>query len=718
MVDHSNRSAGGATHPGGHPHRESQGFVPRLIAWETTRACPLACKHCRAAAQPTADADELSTDEGRRLLEGIAAFARPTIILTGGEPMLRSDIYDLAAYARELGLRAVMAPCGMLLSDQTAARLVAAGIEHISISIDGADAAAHDAFRGVPGAFDGALRGIEAAKRAGLGFQINTTVTQHNVAHLEAILDLAVRLGASAFNPFLLVPTGRGRLLADQEISAAEYETTLTWLATQQDRRDIHIRVTCAPHYQRILRQSGRAAASARAPKGCMGGKAFAFVSSRGKVQICGFLDVECGDLRRERFDFRKVWETSEVFLQMRRPDEYRGRCGYCEFRHVCGGCRARAFALSGDYLGEEPFCVYEPTRRRPASDRGPGQGGEVSDRQGESPTAALDPLDRRIVSAVQAALPVVARPFAALAADLGADPADVLQRLAAMKASGLVRRIGPVFDSRRLGYVSTLVAARVPPGQLEDVAARVTALPGVTHNYERNHQWNLWFTLTARSGDELRSILADLRRDSGISDFHGLPALAVYKIRAVFDLDASAPPPTAAAPAPGRGRPAELDESQRRLVRLLQDDLPLVDEPFAPVAGRLGWSVDEVVGQVRTWLAEGVIRRFGAIVRHHRLGFIANGMAVFAVAPDRIDEAGRRLAACPEISHCYRRPALEGWPYELFAMVHGSSEDAVRRQVAALAAEVRATESDVLFSVREFKKTSAQYFLDEDEED
>ena len=286
MGDQGRQFAASAANALGHGQGDTAAFVPRMIAWETTRACPLACKHCRAAAQPNAESDELSTDESRRMLRGIAALAKPTIILTGGEPMMREDIYELAAYARELGMRVVMAPCGLLLNDQTAARLVSAGIEHISISIDGLDAQSHDEFRGVPGAFDGALRGIDAARRAGLGFQINTTVTQHNVDQLPQIMELALKLGASAFNPFLLVPTGRGRLIADQEISAARYEETLLWLAGQQDRSDILVRVTCAPHYQRILRQTGRAAISERSPKGCMGGKSFAFISSRGKVQI------------------------------------------------------------------------------------------------------------------------------------------------------------------------------------------------------------------------------------------------------------------------------------------------------------------------------------------------------------------------------------------------------------------------------------------------
>jgi len=323
----------------------------------------LACKHCRAAAQPTPYAGELTTDECRRLLDNIASFAKPIIILTGGEPMLRPDIYDIASCATGLHLPVVMAPCGALLDGQSVAKILASGVRRISISLDGATATSHDSFRGVPGAFDSALRGIQAARDGGLEFQVNTTITQHNIGELAEILDLAVRLGAKVFNPFLLVPTGRGKALADQEISPLQYEQTLDWLADQQGRGDILIRVTCAPHYQRIIRQK-KLDLAGHPVKGCMGGQSFAFISHTGKVQICGFLDVECGDVRAEGLDFRRIWESSPVFLQMRDQSKYHGRCGRCEFARVCGGCRARAFAITGNYLDEEPFCTYEPKRK------------------------------------------------------------------------------------------------------------------------------------------------------------------------------------------------------------------------------------------------------------------------------------------------------------------------------------------------------------------
>ena len=672
--------------------------LPRLIAWEVTRTCILACKHCRGASQTTPYSGELSTDECRRLLDNIASFARPTIILTGGEPMLREDIYDIARYACGLGLHTVMAPCGPLLNDETAPRILASGIRHISISLDGATAESHDAFRGVPGVFDDALRGLEAAKRAGLEFQINTTVTRHNVGELPDILELAVRLGARVFNPFLLVPAGRGKALAGQEISAQDYERTLQWLARQEDRADIGIRVTCAPHYQRILRQTGRGALPGpHSFKGCMGGRSFAFVSHRGKVQICGFLDVECGDVRTENFDFEKIWETSEVFRRIRDVDSYHGRCGYCDYRTICGGCRARAFALTGDYLAEEPFCVYQPERPPAASPRD-------ADRK-------LDELDTKILSSIQADLPVAERPFDVLAARLGADPGDVLARVARLRERGIIRRLGPLFASARLGYTSTLVAAAVPPDRLIEVADLVSALPGVTHNYRREHAYNLWFTLTVASIDEIGRIIADLKRRTGIATFHSLPALAVYKIRVDFQTDNEEPAPEAPAPQ-HETSPVRLSQDQKELVRLLQEDVPAVAEPFAPIARKLGWPVQDVVAQIAGWLAQGVIRRFGAVVRHRRLGFDANGLAVFRAAPDRIDDHGRRLARYPEISHCYRRPPLPDFPYNLFAMVHGRSPAQVRGLVDRLSAQVNASQYDVLFSTTEFKKTSMRYFV------
>ena len=347
----------------------------RLIAWEVTRSCTLNCRHCRAAACKGPYTGELTTAECERVLDNVTQFSKPIIILTGGEPMLRPDIYHLAEYGTKLGLRMVMAPCGSLLTEESCTKLIAAGVQRISLSIDGATAKSHDDFRRVEGAFDSVMNGIKAAKKMGLEFQINTTVTKLNIHELPAIFDMALSLGAVSFHPFLLVPTGRGKELADQEIPPAEYERVLNWIYEHRSQTGITLKPTCAPHYYRILRQREKAAGRSVTPeshgldamtKGCLGGQGFAFISHVGSVQICGFLDIPAGNIKENGFDFKSVWESSPLFKEMRDLDKYHGRCGYCEYRKVCGGCRARAFATTGDYLNEEPYCVYEPQSIKP----------------------------------------------------------------------------------------------------------------------------------------------------------------------------------------------------------------------------------------------------------------------------------------------------------------------------------------------------------------
>ena len=349
-------------------HSEGNKYVPRLIAWEVTRTCNLACIHCRASAKEGPYSGELSTDEGFRLLEDIASFSRPIIIMTGGEPLLRPDVFELAAHGHRLGLRMVMSSNGTTITGDLADKISKSGIKRLSISLDGATAETHDDFRMVKGAFEGTLRGIELIKKAGLEFQINTTITQRNLAELSVIQELACRLEAAAHHIFLLVPTGRGKDLADQAISPADYEKTLHWFYDQREKVPLHLKATCAPQYYRILRQRARAEGKAvtrdtfgldAMTQGCLGAQSFAFISHRGEVQICGYLEVDCGNVRHE--SFRHIWHHSPVFLAVRNIDGYEGRCGRCEYRKVCGGCRARAYAVSGDYLAEEPFCPYVP---------------------------------------------------------------------------------------------------------------------------------------------------------------------------------------------------------------------------------------------------------------------------------------------------------------------------------------------------------------------
>jgi len=340
----------------------------RLVAWEVTRNCNLSCIHCRAAATKGPHQNELDTDASLVLLDQISETGKPVVILTGGEPLLRPDIFEIARYGTQKGLRMVMAPNGTLITEAVAREIAASGIQRISISLDGATRESHDDFRQVDGAFDGAIRGIEFAKQAGVEFQINTTITQQNLAELAKIQELAVKLGAVAHHIFLLVPTGRGKYIVDQEISGQQYEETLNWFYNQKDKTPLQLKATCAPHYYRILRERAREDGKRvtfkthgldAVTRGCLGGIGFCFISHIGIVQPCGFLDVHCGNVNE--LPFRTIWNESKIFKTLRNDSNLQGKCGVCEYRKVCGGCRARAYEATGDYLAEEPLCLYQP---------------------------------------------------------------------------------------------------------------------------------------------------------------------------------------------------------------------------------------------------------------------------------------------------------------------------------------------------------------------
>jgi heme b synthase len=358
-----------------HPHHSSEGAETshlktnlRLVAWEVTRTCNLACIHCRAAALDRPYENELNTEECFRLMDDIAAVASPIIILTGGEPLLRPDIFEIASYGTKKGFHMTMAVNGTLLTSKMAHRMIKAGIQRISISLDGATADSHDAFRQVQGAFEGALEGVSKAREAGLDFQINTTITRQNLHELPAIQELVVSLGAVAHHIFLLVPMGRGKDLTEQSIDAKQYEKTLHWFYEQKGKVPLQLKATCAPHYYRILRQ--RAKAEGRevnfhtfgldaVSRGCLGGVGFSFISHLGQVQPCGYLEIDCGNIREKPFG--EIWRNSPIFNNLRDFKKYEGKCGRCKYVHVCGGCRARAYEATGNYLGPEPLCLYQP---------------------------------------------------------------------------------------------------------------------------------------------------------------------------------------------------------------------------------------------------------------------------------------------------------------------------------------------------------------------
>ncbi|NOX33934.1 MAG: heme b synthase [Deltaproteobacteria bacterium] len=355
------------SHPHGQDHNPRANTI-RLVAWETTRRCNLACKHCRAVAENHTYDNELDTRASFRLLEQIKQVGDPIIILTGGEPLLRDDIFDIAAFGTRLGLRMVMAPNGTLITRKIALKMKESGIRRISVSLDGSTPETHDAFRGLENAFDNSIRGIKIAKKAGIDFQINTTITKTNLDQIPKILDLAEELGAVAHHIFLLVPTGRGKYIVDSEINAEEYEETLNWFYDQREKTGLQLKATCAPHYYRILRQRARKDGKKvtfethgldAVTRGCLAGTGFCFISHVGRVQTCGFLDVKCGDITRQTF--KEVWENSEVFNKLRDFNNLESKCGACEYKRVCGGCRARAYEATGNFLAQEPLCSYQP---------------------------------------------------------------------------------------------------------------------------------------------------------------------------------------------------------------------------------------------------------------------------------------------------------------------------------------------------------------------
>ncbi|MCD4767678.1 MAG: heme b synthase [Methanosarcinales archaeon] len=341
---------------------------PRLVAWELTRACNLACRHCRADAIPEPSPDELTTTEAKDFIDQLAEFGKPILIMTGGEPLLRDDFYEIAQYGTDKGLRVVLATNGTFMTPQIASRLKDVGIQRISVSIDGSDAKTHDDFRCEQGSFDAALVGIQHIKDAGIGFQINTTITKRNIEQIPLILDLAIELDAEALHIFMLVPTGRGKEIEEDEIPPEEYERVLNWFYDQREKVPLQLKATCAPHYFRIMRQRAKEEGIKitmethgfeAMTKGCLGGSGFCFVSHIGEVYPCGFLPALAGDIRKQRF--KDVWGQSKVFNDIRDVNKLKGKCGICEYRRVCSGCRARAYAATGDYMAEEPYCVYVP---------------------------------------------------------------------------------------------------------------------------------------------------------------------------------------------------------------------------------------------------------------------------------------------------------------------------------------------------------------------
>lgn len=353
-------------------------FALRLVAWEMTRACNLACVHCRAGACSEADPEQLTLDEGKILIDGIREVGTPILIMTGGEPLLRPDFYELATYGIERGMRVVLATNGTLVDRATAKKISKVGIARVSISIDGPDSQDHDAFRKIPGAFDAAMSGIANLRAAAVPVQINTTLTKRNREKLPEIMQLAKSVDASAFHVFLLVPTGRAREMSGEEMGPEEYEETLRQFYHLGKSCGMETKATCAPQYYRIMRQEAKNEGIEVSEKnfgmnaftrGCLAGLSFVFVSHRGNLQPCGYFDVKAGSIRERTF--QDLWKNAVLFNELRNFRRLEGKCGKCNYVRFCGGCRARAYEATGRYMSAEPYCAYQPPSQAPERHNG-----------------------------------------------------------------------------------------------------------------------------------------------------------------------------------------------------------------------------------------------------------------------------------------------------------------------------------------------------------
>src|SRR3990172_4016947 len=349
-------------------------FIPKWIAWEVTGRCNLNCIHCRASSSMFSHDTDFTTEEARKLIDDITSFCSPVLVLSGGEPLLRPDLFEIAKYGTEKGLRMCIATNGTLVTDDICEKMKESGIKIVSLSLDGSTAAVHDDFRKQPGAFDATLRAAGTFHRNGIKFIVNSSFAKRNQHDIAETYRLAKKIGAHAWYMFMIVPTGRGEEIMNELISKEDYEEILAWhYQMEKNETDMLVRPTCAPHYYRVRLQKAKEEGYKIQPrtlsfstgggKGCICAQTIAFIDSKGNVQPCSYFPVVAGNVKKQHF--REIWYRSELFESLREFEKYKGRCGECEYLNVCGGCRARADAVLEDYLEEEPFCDYVPIRTK-----------------------------------------------------------------------------------------------------------------------------------------------------------------------------------------------------------------------------------------------------------------------------------------------------------------------------------------------------------------
>lgn len=350
-------------------------FEPKWVAWETTRRCNLSCVHCRSSSElEVSGHPDFSYEQAVKVLNDISSYANPVMVLSGGEPLLRKDIFDIASYGTDKGLRMCLATNGTLVTQETCRNIKETDIKMVSVSLDGAKAETHDNFRNQQGAFEGTLNAIRLFNENKIPYLVNSSFTVRNRHEIPEIYKLVRELGATAWYMFMIVPTGRGEDIMEELIPEKIYDEILEWhYQVEKEENELLMRPTCAPHYYRIVRQKAKEEGSGfkrrnlkfstGGSKGCLAGQLICLVDVDGEILPCSYFPKSAGNLFEE--PFKEIWENSELFKSLRDFKSYKDNCGKCEYVNVCGGCRARAYAVTGDYLAQEPYCSYVPLKLR-----------------------------------------------------------------------------------------------------------------------------------------------------------------------------------------------------------------------------------------------------------------------------------------------------------------------------------------------------------------
>ncbi len=346
-------------------------FAPKWIAWEITRRCNLRCVHCRSSSELEVKGHpDFNKEEAFRIIDDIVSYAKPVVVLSGGEPLVRKDVFEIASYGTEKGLRMCLATNGTLVDDEICEKIKSSGIRIVSLSLDGSEESVHDDFRSQKGAFAGTINAARLFKKHGIEFIVNSSFTKRNQEEIPKVYKLARELGATAWYMFMIVPTGRGEEIMNELISKEDYEEILNWhYQMEKDEETMLVRPTCAPHYYRVVLQKSKKEGekfkrrtlkfSTGGSKGCIAGQLICLIDVDGNVLPCSYFPMPAGNIKEQAF--KDIWENSGLFKDLRDFKKYKGKCGSCEFVNVCGGCRARAYSVYGDYLEEEPFCSYVP---------------------------------------------------------------------------------------------------------------------------------------------------------------------------------------------------------------------------------------------------------------------------------------------------------------------------------------------------------------------